>query len=228
MTIEFSTHAAFSSSETAGFSLVELAIVLVIVALLAGGVTGGMAIRHNLELQNVMKDVSMLAKATEQFNTMYGGLPGDLWNATEKFGVSNTINGNGNGVIDTAGEQALAFQQLGLAGLIKGSYPSTWTSQSAMPGSLPNSTFFFGSLNNAASISFAAMGATQANRIAVLSPGDMLQIDKKYDDGLPNSGTIRAFTGDGATSPCITADSYNTASDTVSCYFTVIIRKAFQ
>lgn len=231
MTIKFSIPFACPPHKNAGFSLVELSIVLVIVSLLAAAVTGGMALKRNLELQNIMGDVSQLTQATEQFTTMYGGLPGDLFNATEKFGVSNTSNGNGNALIDTAGEQMLAFQHLSLAGLIKGSYPNSWSVQSVMKTALPNTTFYFGTLENGTALTFTSIGSDQNSRMAALVPADMYYIDRKYDDGMPNTGNIRAFTGAGV-SPCTlganVTDNYAMDNEDISCYFTIIIRKAFQ
>lgn len=215
----------------AGFSLVELSITLVIIAFIVGAATSGMIIKHNLELQDIMGDISTLTQATNEFNAMYGGLPGDLWNATEKFGVSNTVNGNGNGLIDTPDEQLLAFQHLSLAGLIKGDYPSTWAIESLMRGSIPNSTFYFDILEDATAITFTAIGSEQASRIAILSPDDMYSLDKKYDDAMPNTGTIRAFTGDEAVA-CTEGDDatsgYNMTNENPACYFTISIRSAFQ
>ena len=124
-------------SPTAAFTLVELAIVLVIIGLLVGGVLAGKDILHGSQLQKTIKQVTDINQATTTFRDQYGGFPGDITNATS-FWPSAT-NGNGNKIIETAasgtcatvgtiaasdldcpdfaGERAQFFMQLGLAGL---------------------------------------------------------------------------------------------------------------
>lgn len=222
-------------SRQSGFSLVEISIVLVIIGLLMAGVMGGIALKNNTALNNIMKDITALTQATQQFTETYGGLPGDLWNATNKFGTANNKNGNGDGLIntwDTTQEEALAFQHLVLAGLIKGNYTTDWSAASVMPGPITGSAYYFATLNNAPAITFAGIGTSQTNQLAILTPGDMYKIDQKYDDGLPNSGKIRASTGASASGTCANSgaatDTYNFTNSNAACIFTVIIGKAYQ
>ena len=65
-----------------GFTLMELAIVLVVIALVVGGVVAGQSIVRSSELSSVRGDVVSFSDAIAKFEEHYGGLPGDLPNAT--------------------------------------------------------------------------------------------------------------------------------------------------
>jgi prepilin-type N-terminal cleavage/methylation domain-containing protein len=119
------------------FSLVELAIVLVILGLLVGGITGGQALIHSSQLRAVTTEYMRFIAAEQSFHDRFQAIPGDYEDATGRWGQSTlcggtvstgTCNGNGNGSVDPAsaasstGEAFQFWRQLVLAGLIEGSY----------------------------------------------------------------------------------------------------------
>lgn len=128
------------------FTLVELAIVLVIIGLIVGGVLVGQSLIRTAELNAVVKEARQFQTAAHTFREKYGGYPGDLKNATAFWGsrggtgsdaacvsvvsTSDTLtcNGDGDGTIANAisgtpsSEWNRFFQQLGNAGLIEGTY----------------------------------------------------------------------------------------------------------
>lgn len=128
-------------ADEAGFSLVELSVVLVVLGLLAGAVVGGRHLIRAAELRAIPTEYEDLLTAVRTFEERYDGLPGDLPNAESLWGTasscppaagsvvaSGTCNGNGNGRIGDHNaaaeiyEQFTAWQQLAYAGLIPGHY----------------------------------------------------------------------------------------------------------
>ena len=123
-----------------GFTLVELAVVLVIIGLLVGGVLAGQSLIRESQLRAVVSELNGYRAATATFMEKYRGLPGDMRNATQYWGAASscpgdnntasvsdptTCNGNADGSIiqtSASNEWFRYWQQLGNAGLIGGSY----------------------------------------------------------------------------------------------------------
>jgi len=73
---------------TAGFTLVELSIVLVIIGLLVGGVLAGESLIHAAQLNSVTREGTQFITATQSFHDKYQALPGDMTNATQFWGLA--------------------------------------------------------------------------------------------------------------------------------------------
>ncbi|MFO0110492.1 MAG: type II secretion system protein [Alphaproteobacteria bacterium] len=136
----------------AGFSLVELSIVLVILGLLVGGILAGQSLIRAAELRSIATDYQRYTTATQTFRDKYFALPGDMPDATAFWGTdpggcpgtnatpsvdARTCSGDGDGNIDGDGSEAnfegfRYFQHLANAGLIEGKY--TGVSASAVNG----------------------------------------------------------------------------------------------
>lgn len=69
---------SFKSTAKAGFTLVELAIVLVIIGLIVGGVLVGQDLIKAAELRATMSDLEQYNAAATTFRNKYSGLPGDI------------------------------------------------------------------------------------------------------------------------------------------------------
>jgi prepilin-type N-terminal cleavage/methylation domain-containing protein len=124
----------------AGFTLVELAVVLVIIGLIIGGVLVGQDLINSARLQAQVKQIDKYQAAVETFRAKYSGLPGDLiLDKAKQFGFittscdgSSTGNRDGNGLIDGTigeaygqgeGETAFFWTDLSTAGLIESKFP---------------------------------------------------------------------------------------------------------
>ena len=91
------------TSKQKGFTLVEIAIVLVIVGLLIGGVLKGQEMITNAKLKRVESDNAGLAAAIISYQDRYLQLPGDDSDAESRFTVyaaGDPVNGDGSGTID--------------------------------------------------------------------------------------------------------------------------------
>jgi len=76
-----------------GFTLVELAIVLVIVGLLIGGILKGQQLMENASITATVAQVRSIEAATTNFMDTYGALPGDLLDAANKITGCNNSAG---------------------------------------------------------------------------------------------------------------------------------------
>jgi prepilin-type N-terminal cleavage/methylation domain-containing protein len=115
-------------SQQSGFTLVEIAIVLVIIGLLLGGILKGQELINSAKVKNLANDFRVIPTYIYAYQDKYRALPGDDAAAQAHVtGCSGATcpNGNGNGVIegkwDEAGTEAAAFWgHIRKAGLLAG------------------------------------------------------------------------------------------------------------
>lgn len=202
----------------AGFTLVELAIVLVIIGLLVGGIFAGQDLIRAAEIRSVLSDKTKFQIAINSFNNKYNYLPGDIPDAYIIFGAAcgsnnttlgnssqNYCNGDGNGVIDCS-ETYRIWEHLALAGMIEGSYPGYNTQDALARISNPQVAGINGvlvsyvyltaygviPLNKDVMSIGLELPSSQSGHAGFLTPLEMQGIDTKIDDGLPGSGSILA------------------------------------
>src|SRR5512138_2976840 len=85
---------------TKGFTLVEIAIVLVIIGLLLGGILKGQEMITQAKIKNVIADFSGVSAAYHGYQDRYRAIPGDDPNAATRWAVAPAATaGNGNGVV---------------------------------------------------------------------------------------------------------------------------------
>lgn len=186
-----------------GFTLIEIAIVLVIIGLLVGGVIKGAELINSSKAKRAVSDAQGVQAAYYGYFDRYGKTPGDdgpLATLQARGGswTNITAAGDSDGVLEVTqaqawtggGEQAAFWQHVKAAGFITGDHTATGAN------SLPRNAF--GGL-----IGVTATGVTgQTGSIFVCMsqvPGkSAVTIDTQMDDGLPNSGTVQATTQAGA------------------------------
>lgn len=175
-----------------GFTLVELAIVLTIIALLAVAILKGQSMIDQAVVADAVASIKDLRTAVATFRQRYRYLPGDFpvdKDNPEIPGVGTGCRidganaGNGNGSIEP-GESACASEHLVRAGLVKGN-------PAAPIENRLGAITLLRAADSGASTAFAA----PVRNVLILAgvPCDIaLEIDRKIDDGDLSSGTVRA------------------------------------
>lgn len=89
-------------NQQAGFTLVEIAIVLVIIGLLLGGILKGQEMITQAKIKNIVNDMNGMSAAIYSYQDRYRALPGDELDATTvaRWGAA-AFGGDGNGVLCT-------------------------------------------------------------------------------------------------------------------------------
>jgi prepilin-type N-terminal cleavage/methylation domain-containing protein len=175
--------------EQEGFTLVEIAIVLVVIGLLLGGILKGQELVVQARVKNVIADFSGLSSAHYAYQDRYRATPGDDPGATRWSGM---VGGNGNGTVAgdynsavNNAESRLWWQHLRLAGFVAGTgQQQPLNSVSGMLGVQTGMGTGAGTALGGFS-SLIICSANLPDKIAVA-------IDSQLDDGNPSAGALRA------------------------------------
>ena len=109
----------FSRARRAGFTIVELTIVLVVIGLLLSGILKGQELINGAKIRAIVARQSSLNMAWDQFVDRFGAKPGDYALASVRIpNATNPTTKPGNGVVER-GESVLAMEHLALARMIK-------------------------------------------------------------------------------------------------------------
>jgi prepilin-type N-terminal cleavage/methylation domain-containing protein len=233
----------------AGFTLVELAIVMIIIGLLITGILKGQEMIANAQVTSTAAQVKGLDAATSTFRDMYNAMPGDMNNPNVRLPNCNgtcATAGNGNARVDTLGlgaattsgsENRAFFTHLSAADLISGVSPNP---QGVVDfgDDLPStkigaSGFVVGFSGNGTGVGLigpamrgghylgiSANGASSmgvANGQGALTASQAARIDRKLDDGMPNTGVVRASGSGACTNGAAVTSVYSEAQDQQNC-----------
>lgn len=186
-----------------GFTLVEIAIVLVIIGLLLGGVLKGQELIENAKIKNLRNDFQGVSAAYYAYKDRYNTVSGDDISATTAIrGWAGSTAGDGSGVVGannawvaclaaTANENCLFWRHLRHAGLISGTTNNA-DAQNAYGGAI-RVTQSTGATTGVAPGFNICMGNLPGKAAA--------GIDSAFDDGNPATGTVRGRNGAGNITP---------------------------
>lgn len=187
-----------------GFTLVEMAIVLVIIGLLLGGVLKGQELIESSRIKNAANDINGVIAAYNGYVDRFRAVPGDDGDTTALTARGSSwaaaVGGDRNGQLvttdspfATTGENLQFWVHSRAAGFIAGS-PAT-----VGAAALPNNAF-----SGLTGVTAAQIGTTAATLIAAGSakvcmgsvPGKAARaLDIAMDDGNPATGIMRGFAG---------------------------------
>ncbi len=204
----------------AGFSLVELGVVLVIIGLLLGSVLAGKTLIEQAEIRRVISELQEIRGGSYTFELQYDAQPGDLDNATSYWPPTNsdgsstgynTEDGDNDGEVEQTNEAGInesivAWQHMAYAQILEGRFSGVLgvNGQPYIPGvNVPESRrkgalyrfFYVTTYNqegNAIEISSLLPDNSDAGG-AALSPQESAVIDEKLDDGIANAGFMMAL-----------------------------------
>ena len=192
------------NTKQGGFTLVEIAIVLVIIGLLLGGILKGQELINNAKVRSVADRQNSLKAAWFGFIDRYNFIPGDSKRAIQLVpdaaGRSDS-DGSGNGIL-TLGESVLAMQQLTSAGFLRcpqctvGGFDSTVipTAENSLINQYSGIMSIWHEQNYYADRGTGGT-ASATGRLQIHSgpriPSNILsEVDRKIDDGIANSGDM--------------------------------------
>lgn len=203
-----------------GFTLVEIAIVLVIIGLLLGGVLKGQELINSAKAKSIVNDFRTLSTMVYSYQDRFRYLPGDDPRSTDHVGFAPATSGGtiGNGRIEGAwdsttatDETALIWQQVRAANLATGTtdtgnadyYPrNAENGRVGITGTAP--------IQGMTGTFFICSGGLNA-RLA-------RQIDATMDDGNTDTGSVRAGTaGHGEAATRLTVADESTGTQYILC-----------
>jgi prepilin-type N-terminal cleavage/methylation domain-containing protein len=227
--------------KSSGFTLIEIAIVLVIIGLLLGGVLKGQELITGARVRNLISQQDGIKAAFFGFQDRYRALAGDYAAASVNIKCVETCpNGNGNGQVESvqavpaAGptpavaavtEDLFVWTHLSASGFLNGSYAymaaDTGPNDTNSPKN-PYSVYLQLIYDNA----YGDGTGTAKHNLKTGSqiPVEIIaEVDRKIDDGRPNSGAFQysAYAPPGANAPvveqCTASGNWNITASSTNC-----------
>jgi prepilin-type N-terminal cleavage/methylation domain-containing protein len=213
-----------------GFTLIEIAIVLVIIGLLLGGVLKGQELINSAKVKNLATDFKNIPVFIYGYQDKFRALPGDDGAASTHVtgavaaSTGGTLN---NGVIEGAwdtvtltDETQKFWEHVRLAGLATGA-----TTGDLLPANSVNGVI--GITNSGTNNPDPAAVATRIRGTYIICSASILgkyakQLDIQMDDGLPTTGSMRAYNSTATrpttlSAPTLTTGALNDADSYTVC-----------
>ena len=187
-------------AQQSGFTLVEIAIVLVIIGLLLGGILKGQELINSAKVKNLANDFRVIPTYIYAYQDKFKSLPGDdrdvVNHVKDSTAATTPAGAQGNGVINGAwnsstqtDESYLFWQHVRLANLASG--PTVVTDTQYIPKNALG-----GDIGISSAITGQIQVAGMSGTYQVCSKGILgkfvKQLDVQMDDGQPCTGSLRA------------------------------------
>jgi prepilin-type N-terminal cleavage/methylation domain-containing protein len=185
-------------NQQSGFTLVEIAIVLVIIGLLLGGVLKGQELINSAKVKSLANDFRSVPTFIYGYQDRFRSLPGDDRNPARVGGTlastpgtvgNNVIEGLWDSVTETD-ESVLFWEHVRLAGLAVG---PTSISAVGIANFVPRNSEG-GRIGVQGAAPMAGWNGTFFACSGNISGRFALQLDTTMDDGNAATGTVRVFT----------------------------------
>lgn len=215
------------------FTLVELAIVLIIIGLITGGVVGAQSLIRGAQIQSIAVDLNKYKTALNAYQLEYDAYPGDHSEAYDYWGTNcdsseSFCNGDGDGVIGhqglTVDETVMFWKHLELAEIIDQGF--IIDSTNITPGvSCPLMDYVSIKDGEICLMPYpfrygheGSLRSRGLNGDVAEWPKNTAIIDSKIDDGMPYTGIMKAH-GNGcfAGSPLEYVKSRDASTPTYNC-----------
>lgn len=227
------SHIQKTVSEEKGFTLVELAIVMVIIGLLVGGILKGQEMIANAQVTSTVASLKAVDAATSTFRDMFDAFPGDMANAATRLancaGACAPAAADGDSRLEivplaaTDAESQAFFLQLQAADLV-----TNINNANFMDADISGTEFrpgftaggALGLLVNARSGHYLSVVTAGTDNGVGLTALEAARMDRKLDDGDPTTGAA----GASGAATCGAAGAYAEAQQGQNCAFLLRIQ----
>jgi len=205
-----------------GFTLIEIAIVLVIIGLLLGGVLKGQELINTARVRALNNSVDGITAAWFSFQDRYRAFPGDYLDARSTVnlpgpgGVVGPTGGDGNGIVTAGLESAQVWVHLEAAGYITGGYDGNIANTTVanqyqcQVTTCPDNGFGNGIMLLNGIANRSAPAGANAHELIVgqgVPVTVVAELDRKVDDGFADTGLMQVG-NDGAYDACVITPDY--------------------
>jgi prepilin-type N-terminal cleavage/methylation domain-containing protein len=212
-----------------GFTLIEIAIALVIISLLLGGVLKGQELIISARVRNLIAQQEGIKAAYFGFQDRFRSMAGDFASASSTLKCPTgltCLNGNGNGVIEDHSipitvigmpsevhEELLAWMHLASAGFLNGSYAMSPGESATTDANSPKNAYnIYLQLIYDASYADVAAPVNKHNlKTGPQIPVEIIaEVDRKIDDGNGARGAFRysTYAGNAPSAPLAPAAAF--------------------